>query len=235
LKSICPSLTILIILAAFSEGCNKPPAPFTFFATAEYDTIAAGQTLQFFDSTHNATSLAWNFGDGVTSTAHNPTHTYQDTGTYTVTFTANNRGGNNAAKSIKIRVVNFGWWSFNSMKYYLTSYSIGAVGFRGFSTLGPDSVILFSMSFADSFPTLPDSFPLAPSFVMLPGQVLIQLDLSESLNVGAYRSANPATTGAVYFTRPNGALCFASNNATEYLQGKGPPYILSFNIVLPGK
>jgi PKD repeat protein len=36
------------------------------------------------------TSLLWNFGDGGTSTATNPTHTYAAPGTYTVTLTAFN-------------------------------------------------------------------------------------------------------------------------------------------------
>ncbi len=36
----------------------------------------------------NATSVLWNFGDGNTSTAFNPTHTYANYGTYTVCLTA---------------------------------------------------------------------------------------------------------------------------------------------------
>jgi PKD repeat protein len=42
------------------------------------------------------TSWAWNFGNGQTSTAQNPTNTYSDAGTYTVTLTATNAGGSDA-------------------------------------------------------------------------------------------------------------------------------------------
>lgn len=47
----------------------------------------------------------WIFGDGGTSTAQNPIHTYANAGTYTVTFTAtNDAGGNTATKTDYITV-----------------------------------------------------------------------------------------------------------------------------------
>ncbi len=46
-------------------------------------------TVQFTDtSTGTPTSWAWDFGDGATSTAQHPTHTYTEPGLYTVTLTA---------------------------------------------------------------------------------------------------------------------------------------------------
>ncbi|MFM7823814.1 MAG: PKD domain-containing protein, partial [Bacteroidota bacterium] len=49
--------------------------------------------VQFVDLSIGATSWFWNFGDGFTSTLQNPTHTYQDSGSYTVTLiTSNNTG-----------------------------------------------------------------------------------------------------------------------------------------------
>jgi PKD repeat protein len=47
--------------------------------------------VQFFDrSTGDPTAWSWNFGDGKTSNARNPTHTYAVGNTYTVTLTATN-------------------------------------------------------------------------------------------------------------------------------------------------
>jgi PGF-pre-PGF domain-containing protein len=44
-------------------------------------------------STGNPTSWSWSFGDGATSTAQNPIHTYTAPGTYTVSLTATTAGG----------------------------------------------------------------------------------------------------------------------------------------------
>ncbi|MEP6795458.1 MAG: PKD domain-containing protein [Saprospiraceae bacterium] len=45
-------------------------------------------------------SYLWNFGDGQTSTAHNPTHIYAVGGNYTVTLTISNNCGSNVHTSI---------------------------------------------------------------------------------------------------------------------------------------
>jgi len=44
--------------------------------------------VQFLNNTTNASSYAWQFGDGITSTLPSPTHTYTAAGVYTVTLTA---------------------------------------------------------------------------------------------------------------------------------------------------
>lgn len=46
--------------------------------------------VEFFDHSHDATSILWDFGDGSTSTASNPVHTYSATGDYTVVLRAEN-------------------------------------------------------------------------------------------------------------------------------------------------
>jgi len=51
-------------------------------------------TVNFTDlSTGNPTSWTWSFGDGRTSTAQNPSHMYNNVGTYTVTLTVTNNVG----------------------------------------------------------------------------------------------------------------------------------------------
>jgi subtilisin family serine protease len=57
-------------------------------------TGAAPLTVNFTDlSTGSPTSWSWNFGDGGTSTAQNPSHAYAAAGTYNVTLTATNACG----------------------------------------------------------------------------------------------------------------------------------------------
>ena len=49
--------------------------------------------IQFNDSSTNATSWNWNFGDGNNSTEQNPVHTFSSAGNYTVNLTASNANG----------------------------------------------------------------------------------------------------------------------------------------------
>lgn len=71
---------------------NSPVAEFT--ATTD-DLIAT-----FSNTSSNATSYVWDFGDGTgTSTDENPVYTYTESGTYTVKLTATNDNGSNEAIS----------------------------------------------------------------------------------------------------------------------------------------
>ncbi len=74
-------------------------ANFTFAV----DEKTAGK-VTFTNTSEGATSYAWDFGDGNTSTDENPAHTYAKDDTYTVKLTATNAGGgsDNITKEVKI-------------------------------------------------------------------------------------------------------------------------------------
>ena len=78
----------------------KPVAAFTFSPLSP----TTGQSVQFTDSSTNSpTSWSWNFGDGTTSTAKNPTHVYASAGAYVVNLWASNSAGTgNTAHSITV-------------------------------------------------------------------------------------------------------------------------------------
>lgn len=76
----------LAILLLGSCGKDDPP-------TADFLYTIDGLTVDFENVSENATSYAWDFGDGNSSTSENPTHTYAAEGTYTVTLTAEGDGG----------------------------------------------------------------------------------------------------------------------------------------------
>jgi PKD repeat protein len=70
-----------------------PPAPTASF-TGTPTSGAAPLEVAFTDtSTGDPSSWSWDFGDGVTSTLRNPTHTYTTAGAYTVVLTVTNEGG----------------------------------------------------------------------------------------------------------------------------------------------
>jgi len=74
------------------SGGNPPVAQFVGNPTSGTAPLAVSFTDQ---STYNPTSWSWAFGDGGTSTAQNPSHTYNSAGQYTVSLTATNAYGSN--------------------------------------------------------------------------------------------------------------------------------------------
>jgi PKD repeat protein len=81
-------------VVAGSGGCStNEPAPVASFEAAPRSGPAP-LTVVFTDtSTGTITAWNWDFGDGITGTLQNPTHTYTTPGTYTVTLTVSGPGG----------------------------------------------------------------------------------------------------------------------------------------------
>jgi PKD repeat protein len=69
---------------------NSPP---TAAFTSSCTNLACSFTDASTDSDGTVTGWSWTFGDGGTSTAQNPSHTYAAAGTYPVTLTATDNGG----------------------------------------------------------------------------------------------------------------------------------------------
>ncbi len=87
---------------------TAPVAPVANF-TADVTSGTAPLSVSFNDtSTNSPTSWLWDFGDGATSTVQNATHTYTTAGTYNVSLTATNVGGNNTSMQIERITVNPG-------------------------------------------------------------------------------------------------------------------------------
>jgi PKD repeat protein/peptidoglycan/xylan/chitin deacetylase (PgdA/CDA1 family) len=85
-------------------------------------------TVQFTDLSTNAATWNWNFGDGQTSTAQNPSHTYSSNGTYNVSLNVSNAAGYNiSTKSNLISVTNGGQETNGPVVYYNGSVSGSSV------------------------------------------------------------------------------------------------------------
>ena len=59
-------------------------------AVADFGELVSGLSVGFVNNATNATSYSWDFGDGNTSTATDPAHTYANSGTYSVCLVASN-------------------------------------------------------------------------------------------------------------------------------------------------
>jgi PKD repeat protein len=75
-------------------------APAAAFASTSPDWL--GQTTLFTNTTAGLApiSYAWDLGDGTTSNAEHPSHTYPTPGIYTVCLTATNPGGSDVANGM---------------------------------------------------------------------------------------------------------------------------------------
>lgn len=100
-KPILTAIALLFLCAGLI-GCPEPPkAAFT----ADPRTGATPLPVQFTD-TSSAGSAAisarlWDFGDGATSTAANPSHTYTVSGPYTVSLTVTSSAGSDTENKFR--------------------------------------------------------------------------------------------------------------------------------------
>lgn len=90
-----------------AAGSNSTSKVVTIAGTqapvAAFEFAINGKTVNFVDrSTNTPTAWLWQFGDGSTSTAQNPIHTYAASGNYTVTLTASNNGGSSSATNVVV-------------------------------------------------------------------------------------------------------------------------------------
>jgi len=113
IKRLLSSLVSTFFLCLLFGACqvpqtNNPPSALTASFTYTPASPVVGQSVQFKDtSTGSPTSWQWNFGDGGSSTAQNPSHTFTPAGSYTVTLTI--RAGSNLSNTseiVSVRIAN---------------------------------------------------------------------------------------------------------------------------------
>lgn len=84
------------VLVAYDNSANEPVLPGPK-PTASFTATLSGSTLTTTNTTTDGVSYLWDFGDGGTSTAASPTHTYTADGIYNVTVKATNPNGDNTS------------------------------------------------------------------------------------------------------------------------------------------
>lgn len=94
------------VLVAYDNPANEPPLP-AAKPVAGFTAVIAGNQLTTTNTTTGGVSYSWEFGDGTTSTATSPVHTYTNDGIYNVRLTATNTAGSNTT-GYKLFVANAG-------------------------------------------------------------------------------------------------------------------------------
>jgi PKD repeat protein len=124
---------------SFSEtttaAAPTPSAPVSFISTAK-----AGSG--------SITAYNWNFGNGATANVANPSHTFLNAGTYTVTLTVTQTGGLTASKTVTLVVATppsatFSWTTTHTL------YPGTAITFKPTATAGAGAITAYSWNFAD--------------------------------------------------------------------------------------
>jgi len=135
------------LTGSYSTGPSNtaPVANFTFTTSGLTATFTDTST----DAQNNITSRSWNFGDGTTSTATNPSKTYAAAGTYTVTETVTDAGGLSSTKSASVTVSSTtcgGLVLCNNVGVALPSRSAGTVSSNYTMTIAAGKTVTFTIS-----------------------------------------------------------------------------------------
>jgi hypothetical protein len=85
--------------------------------TAAFTVETEGSTVSFTNSSANANSYTWDFGDGTTSDEQNPEHEFIGAGPYTITLTATNCNKQATASQV-ISLLNTTNFSLNNLVVY---------------------------------------------------------------------------------------------------------------------
>lgn len=87
-------VSLLLIFISFLACDSDDDSAQNDLVSARYTYIreASPGMITFINTSENADSYEWNFGDGTTSIAKNPVKTFTETGEYNVTVTARNNG-----------------------------------------------------------------------------------------------------------------------------------------------
>lgn len=86
-----------ITLVHYDDPGQEPALP-SPKPQASFTAVVDGLKVDFTNTSKNADSYSWDFGDGNTSGADNPSHTYAAPGIYKVKLTANNTVGSGTAE-----------------------------------------------------------------------------------------------------------------------------------------
>ena len=95
------NLLFIILMSLLFNSCSKEQSIADFSVNSTYGT--APMTVNFSNTSLYADKYSWDFGTGDQSSSENPTYTYENPGTYTVTLTASN-DDNSDKKSLTINV-----------------------------------------------------------------------------------------------------------------------------------
>jgi PKD repeat protein len=92
-NSFFSTMAVITSTIVVIQSCVKAPTP--AFLYEPYGNAEAGDTIRFVNESLDATSFAWDFGDGGTSTYEDPIYIYGSSGSYEISLIATNEKTSN--------------------------------------------------------------------------------------------------------------------------------------------
>lgn len=108
-KTVCSSTAVPVV------------ATINPLAVASFSQSQNAAMVTFTNTSQNATSYAWDFGDGQTSTQSDPVHTYTANGTYNIRLISTNSCGNDTAYNT-VTIVTVGGLAENGVAQQVNIY-----------------------------------------------------------------------------------------------------------------
>jgi PKD repeat protein len=108
---------LLIFATLFIVSCQKQPKASFDVSGSNFKT---GESVNFTNTSEDAASYEWNFGDGAKSTDKSPSHSYATQGSYLVTLTAfskNEKKKSSASNSVSVTASNTGGGSGSGIDF----------------------------------------------------------------------------------------------------------------------
>lgn len=186
---------------------SKPTANFT---ASNNNSCTLPLNVSFTNTSTGGVSYLWNFGDGGTSAATSPNHTYLNPGSYTVTLVTTNAAGCKDTM-VKNAFVNIGSLTASFTKSASTACMNNLIGFTNTSLPGPGNSTWY---FGDGSST---SGVNATHAYTAPGTYTVMLVVN-------YNNCSDTTTQTVTIN-PGPTANFSANN----LSGCSVPFTTSFS------
>lgn len=189
-----------------------------FNASFTAENFCLGSTTQFtLNASSTPTSVLWDFGDGVTSTATNPTHQYANAGNYTVTVTVTSASGiTNKNKQISISTIPV-------VANVVTSQSVCGVTNQNYNLsqfnatlLGGQSASTYGVAYFSSMANATNHSSVLPNIKSLPLGIT-------TFYAKVYNLANTSCNAITSFTVTLSQQPIA-NTTTNYLICENLPY-----------
>ena len=186
--------------------------------TANFTSAASGSNQIAFTDTSNdsdgsVVAWLWNFGDGTTSTAQNPSHTFPASGSYTVRLTVTDNGGITGTKAVTVTT------GAAPTADYTYSISQNVVTFTDASSAGGGTINARTWNFsASGSPTSSASAgPVAVTYPDSAGSYSVSLSVTNTLGL----SDSETKTIQVYAPMTGSIAASITNNNTTSAQGTG--------------